>query len=100
MFSTMWTYCRIVERGAIARAAEDLGVSPGPLSRELKLMEASLGSTLLNRTTRRKSLTEAGRSFYEDALHVLSEVRRMEDRARKRGSDKAPDRGWDARASP
>lgn len=81
--SAMQAYCRIVERGSIAQAAEDLGVSPGLLSRELKLLEASLGSTLLNRTTRRMSLTEAGRSFYEDALHVLSEVRRMEDRARE-----------------
>ena len=41
--SAMRAYCRIVERGSIARAAEDLGVSAGLLSRELKPPEESLG---------------------------------------------------------
>lgn len=50
--SVMNAYCRIVERGSLARAADDLGVSAALLSRELKLLEQSLGCELLTRTTR------------------------------------------------
>jgi DNA-binding transcriptional LysR family regulator len=39
---------RIVERGSFSRAAEDLGVSAALLSREIKLLEESLGSALLD----------------------------------------------------
>ncbi len=57
--SVMHAFRRIVERGSFARAAEDLGVSPALLSREVKLLEESLGTTLLTRTTRSMSLTDA-----------------------------------------
>ena len=78
----MRAFCRIVERGSIARAAEDLGVSPGLISRELKLLEASLGCALLNRTTRRMSLTGHGQVYYEDARQILDDLARAEDRVR------------------
>ena len=58
--SVMNAFRRIVERGNFARAAEDLGVSPALLSREIKLLEESLGTVLLTRTTRSMSLTDAG----------------------------------------
>lgn len=60
--SVMNAFCRIVERGSFARAAEDLGVSPALLSREVKLLEEGLGASLLTRTTRRMSLTDHGGS--------------------------------------
>jgi DNA-binding transcriptional LysR family regulator len=50
--SVMQAFRRIVERGSFARAAEDLGVSPVFLSREIKLLEESLSTTLLTQTTR------------------------------------------------
>ncbi|SNT27165.1 LysR family transcriptional regulator [Tropicimonas sediminicola] len=80
--SVMHAYCRIVERGSFARAAEDLGVSAALLSREVKLLEESLGSTLLTRTTRSMSLTDAGRLYYEEALGILDAVGRVEDHIR------------------
>lgn len=82
--SVMNAYCRIVERGSFARAAEDLGVSPALLSREVKLLEESLGCTLLTRTTRSMSLTDAGRLYYEESRGILDAVGQVEDRIRDR----------------
>ena len=80
--SVMHAFRRIVERGSFARAAEDLGVSPALLSREIKLLEESLGSTLLTRTTRSMSLTDAGQIYYDEASGILDNVARVENRIR------------------
>ncbi|WP_417494381.1 LysR family transcriptional regulator [Maricaulis sp.] len=81
--SVMHAYRRIVERGNFARAAEDLGVSPALLSREIKLLEESLGSVLLTRTTRSMSLTDAGRLYYDEAISILDAVTKVETRIRE-----------------
>ncbi|MCE5974922.1 LysR family transcriptional regulator [Sinirhodobacter sp. WL0062] len=80
--SVMQAFRRIVERGSFARAAEDLGVSPALLSREIKLLEESLGSSLLTRTTRAMSLTDAGRLYYDEASGILDAVASVETRIR------------------
>lgn len=80
----MNAFCRIVERGSFVRAAEDLGVSPALLSREVKLLEESLGATLLTRTTRSMSLTDPGRLYYEEARDILGAVGGVEERIRAR----------------
>lgn len=80
--SVMNAFCRIVERSSFARAAEDLGVSAALLSREVKLLEESLGATLLTRTTRSMSLTDSGRLYYEEAHSILSAVGQVESRIR------------------
>ncbi|MCV2866655.1 LysR family transcriptional regulator [Albidovulum sediminicola] len=80
--SVMHAFRRIVERGSFARAAEDLGVSPALLSREIKLLEESLGCTLLTRTTRAMSLTDAGRLYYDEARSILNAVSLVESRIR------------------
>lgn len=81
--SVMHAFRRIVERGTFARAAEDLGVSPALLSREIKLLEQSLGSTLLTRTTRSMSLTDAGKLYYDEASGILDAVTKVETRIRE-----------------
>ena len=81
--SVMHAFRRIVERGSFARAAEDLGVSPALLSREVKLLEDSLGTTLLTRTTRSMSLTDAGRLYYDEANAILGAVAQIEERIRE-----------------
>jgi DNA-binding transcriptional LysR family regulator len=81
--SVMQAFRRIVERGSFARAAEDLGVSPALLSREIKLLEESLGSSLLTRTTRAMSLTDAGRLYYDEASGILDAVTSVETRIRE-----------------
>ncbi|PLS23455.1 LysR family transcriptional regulator [Neptunicoccus cionae] len=81
--SVMQAFRRIVERGSFARAAEDLGVSPALLSREVKLLEESLGCTLLTRTTRSMALTDAGRLYYDEASGILNAVSGVENRIRE-----------------
>jgi len=80
--SVMKAFCRIVERGSFTRAAEDLGVSAALLSRDVKLLEQSLGCTLLTRTTRTMSLTGNGRLYYDEARRLLDQMDQMEDRVR------------------
>ena len=80
--SVMKAFRRIVERGSFARAAEDLGVSPALLSREVKILEQSLGTALLTRTTRSMSLTDAGQLFYDETSGILDAVSRVETRIR------------------
>lgn len=60
----MEIFALIVEQGSISAAAEKLELSKSVISQHLKSLEQSLGLVLLKRTTRRQSLTEAGRSFY------------------------------------
>jgi DNA-binding transcriptional LysR family regulator len=79
----MRAYCRIVERGSFAKAADDLQVSPALLSRDLKLLEGSLGCSLIARTTRRMSLTEHGRVYYEEARRILADVEHAEEAVRQ-----------------
>jgi len=79
----MNAFCRIVDRGSFARAAEDLGVSSALLSREVKLLEESLGCTLLTRTTRTMSLTDHGRHYYHQAQTILETVEQVEDQIRR-----------------
>ncbi len=81
--SVMHAFRRIVERGSFARAADDLGVSPALLSREIRLLEESLGCTLIARTTRSMSLTDAGHLYYEEANAVLDAVHGVESRIRE-----------------
>lgn len=81
--SVMNAFCRIVERGSFARAAEDLGVSAALLSREVKLLEKGLGASLLTRTTRTMSLTDSGRQYYEESLRILGAIGRIENQIRE-----------------
>jgi DNA-binding transcriptional LysR family regulator len=57
-------------------------VSAALLSREVSRLEASLGVALLSRSTRRMTLTEAGRAYYNEALAVLQAVGSFEERSR------------------
>lgn len=82
--SVMQAFCRIVERGSFTRAADDVGVSPALLSREISRLEAGLGVTLIARTTRRMTLTETGRAYYDEAQAILSALGRFEERIRER----------------
>ena len=67
-------FVRIVESGSISAAAEQMGVAKSGVSRRLADLEKRLGVRLLNRTTRRSSLTDAGRSYYEGAVKLLTEL--------------------------
>ena len=77
-FNLMRAFRRIVERGGLARAAEDLGMSPAGLSKQLRTLETHLGVVLLQRTTRRMSLTETGHAYYRECCRLLDELDALE----------------------
>lgn len=66
------TFVRVVEAGNFTRAAEAANLPPSSISRSVAKLEADLGVTLLERTTRRISLTEAGRAYFERAREALA----------------------------
>jgi DNA-binding transcriptional LysR family regulator len=66
------TFIRVVESGGFTSAASALGLPPSSVSRSVAKLEGELGITLLERTTRKVSLTEAGRAYYERAREALA----------------------------
>lgn len=74
----MRTFAQVVEQGHLARAAERLSLSTSTVSRNLADLEAHLGVRLLNRTTRRLSLTESGQAFYERCVQLLADLEEAE----------------------
>jgi DNA-binding transcriptional LysR family regulator len=65
------------------RAARRLFMTQPPLSRQIQLLERSLGVTLLERSNRRVKLTIAGEHFLRDARHVLAYTEQAADSARR-----------------
>ena len=76
----METFVRVVDAGSISAAAERLDTAKSAVSRRLGELEVRLGVRLLNRTTRRLSLTGAGSEFYERCLTILADVADAEQR--------------------
>jgi DNA-binding transcriptional LysR family regulator len=76
----MRNFVRVVEAGSISKAAEQLGVAKSGVSRRLVELETRLGMRLLNRTTRRSSLTEAGKAFFEGAVKLIGDVEELNAR--------------------
>ncbi len=72
-FENARVFVTVVEAGGFARAAERLGLSRAAASKHVLQLEARLGARLLNRTTRRVSVTAAGRTFYEQCRRILAE---------------------------
>ena len=68
---------QVVEQGGFA-AARQLGLSPAAVSKNIAELEAHVAARLLNRTTRRMSLTEAGTRYYEQVARILDELREAE----------------------
>ena len=80
-FAAMQVFARVVEHGSFARAAERLAISTSACSRHVAELEAHLDVRLLNRTTRRLSLTESGQAFYERCVQVLADLDEAEQAA-------------------
>jgi DNA-binding transcriptional LysR family regulator len=80
-FDAIRVFAQVVESGSFAKAAERLGVSTSATSRQVAELEAHLQTRLLNRTTRRVSLTESGRAFYERAVQLLADLQEAEQEA-------------------
>ena len=79
--SAMEAFSQVVEAGSFSGAAARLDLSPTAVSRLVAELETHLSTRLLNRTTRKVSLTESGRAFYERCVQLLADLREAEDEA-------------------
>jgi DNA-binding transcriptional LysR family regulator len=77
-FSGMAVFARVVEANGFTAAARTLGLSKAAISKQMARLEDRLGVRLLNRSTRRLGLTEAGRDYYERARRILAEIEEAE----------------------
>jgi DNA-binding transcriptional LysR family regulator len=69
----------VIECGSISAAAERVKQTPSAISRTLSRLEAKLGTTLINRTTRRMDLTEEGKYFFKHAKLILDQMDELEE---------------------
>jgi DNA-binding transcriptional LysR family regulator len=69
-FEHLLIYIAIVETGSLTRAAERLGIGKTAVSKGIQRLEQELGASLIIRTTRRLSLTEAGTAFFETCRKI------------------------------
>ncbi|WP_022947191.1 LysR family transcriptional regulator [Methylohalobius crimeensis] len=76
--TSMRVFARVAQSGSFAAAAKELGVSRAMATKHVMYLENSLGVRLLNRTTRRISLTEAGVAYLERCLQILEDIEETE----------------------
>ncbi|HTJ97536.1 MAG TPA: LysR family transcriptional regulator [Rhodocyclaceae bacterium] len=70
----MQIFVSTVDAQSFTAAADKLGLSKQFISRRIMTLEERLGARLLNRTTRKLSITDLGRAYYERALKIIDEV--------------------------
>jgi DNA-binding transcriptional LysR family regulator len=77
--NNLYFFAKVVDFGSYTAAAKALGLQTSKLSRRIAALETELGVRLINRTTRRLSLTEAGKTFHRHCLALLEEAQAAKD---------------------
>src|SRR5580698_1355146 len=72
--ASITAFVRVAQNGGFSAAARSLSVSTTTISDQVQALQNTLGVRLLNRTTRRVSLTEIGRDYYERCSQILHEL--------------------------
>jgi len=75
---SMRVFCRVIDSGSFAAAAREMNLSPAVVTRLVADLEEHLGARLINRTTRRLSLTDIGEAYLERTRQILTEVEEAE----------------------
>src|SRR4030081_3037735 len=70
----MSVFAKVAEAGSFAAAADELGLSAPMVGKHVRFLEDRLGTRLINRTTRRQSLTDFGRAYYDRCKFLLAEA--------------------------
>jgi len=76
--SAMQAFVRVVEAGTFTKAADNLGLPKPTVTRLVQSLESQLDTLLLNRTTRRVTVTQDGAAYYDRAVRLLSEIDELE----------------------
>jgi DNA-binding transcriptional LysR family regulator len=74
----MAMFVRVVQAGSFSAAARELSVPKSTLSRKVSELEARLGARLLQRTTRRLGLTDAGRVYFDQGVRIVASAQEAE----------------------
>src|SRR6202030_3203062 len=77
-FDNMRVFAKVVESGSFTGAAARLGISASMVSQHVKELEERLGARLVNPTTRKVSLTEVARAYYERCTRLLADLEETE----------------------
>lgn len=86
-FSEAEAYLAVVDSGGFGAAARELGVTQSTISRRIAALEQRMGKRLVERTTRRVTLTEAGLAFATDLRDVLARLAEAEGRVQSEGAE-------------
>jgi DNA-binding transcriptional LysR family regulator len=88
--TSLTAFVRVVDSGGFSAAARRLNMSTTMVSNHVQALEDRLGARLLNRTTRKVSLTEVGKAYYDRCTHILADLEQADDIA---GASQSTPRG-------
>jgi DNA-binding transcriptional LysR family regulator len=95
--TSMEVFHWVVELGSFSRAAERLDLSKASVTAHIAALESRLGVKLLNRTTRRLSLTDDGASYLEHVRRILADVQKPTPCSAPAGACRAASCAWRCR---
>ena len=78
-FTSLTAFVHVVENGGFSAAARRLNMSTTMVSNHVQALEDRLGVRLLNRTTRKVSLTEIGKAYYGRSIQILADLEQADD---------------------
>jgi DNA-binding transcriptional LysR family regulator len=77
--TSLTAFVRVADSGGFSAAARRLNMSTTMVSNHVQALEDRLGVRLLNRTTRKVSLTEIGKAYYDRCTHILADLEQADD---------------------
>lgn len=86
-FAELKAFCLVAGNGGFSAAARQLGVATSSVTRQVDALEQRIGTPLLNRSTRRITLTDSGRAYFEHATQILAALDEADDAAAGRDAE-------------
>jgi DNA-binding transcriptional LysR family regulator len=77
--TSLTAFVRVVDNGGFSAAGRKLNMSTTMVSNHIQALEERLGARLLNRTTRKVSLTEIGKTYYDRCTQILADIEQADD---------------------
>src|SRR5437762_10372506 len=77
--TSLTAFVRVVDSGGFSAAGRHLNMSTTMVSNHVQALEERLGARLLHRTTRKVSLTEIGKAYYDRCVQILADIEQADD---------------------